>query len=100
MRRDGEKRRAFLPDLRLEYSVISNEVDGMVFYGIEIVAIGRDETVSDRACLRELSGDVEVTERIIDILERFAVTPCAAAGVADDILAEEAIERAIRQIAN
>ena len=78
-------------DAKIEYSIVVDSVCGVDFFGVsvEMTACGEAE----RAELRELTSDRALAGRILDAMRRGGVTPCAARGVADDMLAESALAR-------
>ena len=74
---------------RMEYTLTGAVSGGVLFYGIE-VRMTAGETV-ERAELCELTSDRELAVAILEAMCRGTVTPCAAAGVAEDMLAESAM---------
>ena len=77
---------------KTEYALVSDTVGGTAFFGVAVTLTARGET--ERVVLRELTSDRTLALGILDAMRRGSVTPCAAAGVAEDMLAEDAIRRA------
>ena len=78
--------------LRLRYSLTADSAGGMILYGVSVELVRGGGT--ERAQLRELTSDRTLALRILRAMKAGAVTPCAAPGVAEDMLAEEVMRRA------
>ena len=78
-------------EAKIEYSIVVDSVCGVEFFGVsvEMTAHGEREAVE----LRELTSDRALAERIAEAMRRGGVTPCAAQGVAQDMLAEDVMMR-------
>ena len=81
-----------IPGATTEYTLVSDTVGGTVFFGVAVSLTAHGET--RRAVLRELTSDRRLALGILDAMRRGGVTPCAAADVAQDMLAEDAVRRA------
>ena len=95
---DGAARPLFavVPGGAVKYELTAARVCGVGFYGIE-VTLTPDGGAPERASLPELTADRALAERILCAMARGAVTPCAAAGVAEDMMAEAAVDRAANE---
>ena len=81
-----------IPGAKTEYALVSETVGGRVFFGVAVSLTESGET--ERVVLRELTSDRGLALAILDAMRRGYVTPCAAEGVAQDMLAEDAVRRA------
>ena len=89
----GETLIAEICGIRLVYTLTSDVSAGVGFYTIIVEAFFPDGA-SEREVLCELTSERALAKTILRALRDGAVTPCAARGVADDILAETAKKRA------
>ena len=77
---------AAIEDILIEYSLYHEVVSGVTFHSVTVSARFPDGT-SECVVLPELTSDRKLAESILYALRDGAVTPCAAAGIADDMLA-------------
>lgn len=82
---------AQIDGMRIRYTLSSAVVQGITFYGIEVVLFSGDGREEDRVFLPEICSDYDFAVRIIETMCQYAVTPCTAGNVADDMLAESVI---------
>lgn len=78
--------------VRIRYSLRSETHGSITFYGIEVVAFSDDGKELEHVLLPELSTDRALCVRILGAMYRGTVTPCSAACVADDMLAQSVIK--------
>lgn len=84
--------------MRLRYSLIFEKCGDVTFYGIEIDSLSDDGAICEHVVLPELCSDRSLAVCILKAMCRGAVTPCGAAGVADDMLAESVFEADLKKI--
>ena len=95
---DGaEPLRAAVAGISLEYRLEPALCSGVVFYTLTVLAVFPDGA-TECAVLGELTADRALAESILRALCLGAVTPCAARGVADDLLAAEIVKRASARV--
>ena len=84
-----------LDDLTIGYELTQSVADGVCFWGVTVRM--RSGGGVEQAELSELATDRALALDILRAMRRGAVTPCAARGVAEDLLAEATLRRAQRK---
>ena len=89
---------AEIAGISLEYTLECARRGNRRLYTLAVLAVMPDGG-TDRAVLAELTADRALALSILRALRDGAVTPCAASGIADDMLAGAAIDRALSRLA-
>ena len=90
------RRVAHARDMRIEYTLTASRVGGVTFYGVTVAMTSGGGFECAELC--ELTGDRALAVAVLDALARGSVTPCAAAGVAEDMVAEAAMRSTLRAV--